>query len=621
VPRHADSTLAAIKDAVDLIALVGDYLPLQRSGAKFKALCPFHDDHNPSLELNPDRQSFKCWSCGAGGDVFDFVQAYERIEFPEALRMLAERAGVALESPVAGTAAAAGPSKTDLLGVTAWAEGVFAEALAGSAEARGYAASRGLTAESVARFRLGFAPDSRDWLSLQARRAGFGAATLERAGLVGRGPDGNGPVRDRFRGRLIFPIHDLGGRPIAFGGRILPEAERRWAEANKSPAKYLNSPETPLFQKRRTLYAADLARGAARHAGWVAVVEGYTDVIAAHQSGLANVVGTLGTALGDDHVATLRRLADRVVLVFDGDEAGQKAADRSLELFLGHEVDVRVLTLPGGADPCDYLLTEGADAFRRLVDRAVDPLEFALARAASRFDFDAVDGARQASQWVLSILARVPRSQRAGLDVKVAKALDALAQRLRLPVDELARDLRRLRGRSGRPSSRTGPAAATPATPPIRLADLDPLDRELIQIVLNEPAVVAGLVARVAPGTLRSAPLRAILEAGYAIHAEGHEPTFDRLAGRLDDPALRSLAAGLLLPMDPAPLPEALRPAPWRDRLTGVLAQLAERDWRDRLRDLQGALAEVDPTARPDEHRALRSELLRLHHQRPGARR
>jgi DNA primase len=168
VPRHPDAALTAIKQAVDIVALVGDYLPLHRAGSKFKALCPFHNDHNPSLELNPDRQSFKCWSCGAGGDVFDFVQAYERVEFPEALRMLADRAGVALDNP-ATTSKSSGASKTALLAVNAWARGIFAEALAQAPEARAYIERRGLGPESVARFGLGFAPEARDWLAATAR--------------------------------------------------------------------------------------------------------------------------------------------------------------------------------------------------------------------------------------------------------------------------------------------------------------------------------------------------------------------------------------------------------------------------------------------------------------------
>lgn len=624
--HQSESTLAAIKAAVDIVALVGEYLPLHRAGSKYKALCPFHNDHNPSLELNPDRQSYKCWSCGAGGDVIDFVQNYERVEFPEALRMLADRAGVALEIAEARSSGR-GPAKADLIEVHAWAESAFAEALAHSPETLAYVASRGISVESVARFRLGLAPEHPDWLSLRARGDGLKPSVLEAAGLIVRDAETH-RTRERFRGRLIFPIRDARGRTIAFGGRILPESEKIRAERGQGVAKYLNSPETTLFQKRRHLYAADLARPSARQTGWVAVVEGYTDVIAVHQAGMANCVGTLGTALGDDHIQGLRRLADRVVLVFDGDEAGQKAADRSLELFLGHELDARVLTLPGGLDPADFLNNEGVDAFLALVKEAEDPLAFAIRRAGQRFDFDSVEGARQAAESVLAALARIPRTSRVGLDVKVAKALDILAQRLRLPVADLKRTLQTLRGpsskKSSRPARESEPRPSenvfTYSTPPIRLTDLDPIDRKLVQVVLTNPAAVPRLITRVTAGSLRDASLRAILQVAYDLHGEGEPPTFDRITLRLDDPALKALAAGLLLPIDPAPFSESVQPASAEAELAGLLAALAERDWRDRLRDLKGALDETNRMADPAGHQALLAEYLKLWKQRPDPR-
>ena len=352
------------------------------------------------------------------------------------------------------------------------------------------------------------------------------------------------------------------------------------------------------------------------------MVEGYTDVIAAHQAGLANVVGTLGTALGDDHVIALRRLTDRVVLVFDGDEAGQSAADRALELFLGHEVDVRVLTLASNLDPCDFVLNEGADAFRELVERAVDPLSFAIRRASERFDFDDLEGSRRAAEWVLAILARVPTAHRAGLDVKVAKALDRLSERLRVPVETLDRRLKQLRRGADRSAPRDrGDAgreagSALAAVPPVRLADLDVTDRQLIEILLNDPTVVGRLIARVAVSSIRDAPLREILQVCYDLYGEGVAPTFERVSLRLDDP-VRALAAGLLLPIEPAPLPEGVHPAPLEDRLVGVLAKLAERAWRDRIKDLDEALRETDAAAHPEDYQALQRELLRVQSQRP----
>jgi DNA primase len=620
VPRYSETTLAAIKNAVDIVSLVADYgLPSHRTGAKLKTLCPFHDDHNPSLELNPERQSYKCWSCGAGGDIFTFVKEIERVDFPEAVRMLAERAGIILEAPVGGPEPS-GPSKTDLFAVNAWAESEFVAALGLSGEATGYVEHRGIDRPMVEQFRLGYAPLTRDWLASRARRAGFSVEMLEMAGLVSRSPENPQILRERFRGRLLFPIHDARGRTVGFGGRILPELEQKMAEAGRGVAKYLNSPETPLFKKSRNLYGVDHARLASRNAGWVGVVEGYTDVIAAHQVGLANVVGTLGTALTDDHVQALRRLADRVVLVFDGDAAGQKAADRSLELFLGHEVDVRVLTLPDDLDPCDFLLANGADPFLAMVDRAVDPLAFAIDRAASLYDLDSPEGSRQASERVLAVLARVPTRSGAGLDVKVAKAIDTLSQRIRVPVGMLTRRLHELHRPSSRPT-----AVAQGENPeknrPIPVASLDPVDLELIRILLNEPSVVGRLVMRVTVASLRDAPLRAILQAFYDLHAAGASPSFEQVYGRIDDPAVRDLATTLLGPLERAPLKSGFDFAPLEVRLTMALFSLADRERQERIRELRAALNELDQSLYPDEYNAIHREILKYYHQRPDNKR
>lgn len=636
MPRYSEATLAAIKSALDITTLVGEYLPLHRSGSKFKALCPFHDDHNPSLELNPERQSYKCWSCGAGGDIFDFVMEYERVEFPEAIRMLADRAGVALETPERGSASPGGPTKSDLLAVLAWAEHEFAAALQRSTEARDYLSLRGLTPESAQKFRLGFAPDERDWLVRRARHAGHSTRLLEATGLASRGTESTGSWRDRFRGRLIFPIHDFRGRPIGFGGRILPDAEKKLTDAGLGVAKYLNTPETSLFHKRKQLYGADLARTAAREAGWLAVVEGYTDVIAAHQVGLPNVVGTLGTALGDDHVQMLRRLTDRVVLVFDGDEAGQNAADRSLPIFLGHELDVRVLTLPAGLDPCDFLLSEGAEAFARLASQAVDALDFAVDRALDRHDPDDLEGARRAAEEVLNVLAGVPiESVRVNNQLKVKLAVDRLGSRLRLPTKDLMIALRKIRRNRGRSEKRaqnhvelqrkgdtqplSPPTSETvlPASRPIQPSDLDRLDRELVEILLNEPTLVGEVIHRVPAQTLRDEPLRQILRACYELHGEGQPVSFDRLSLRLDDPAVRALAAGMLLPLEPMPIADRWRPPPWANRLANLLPRLAERDRQDRIREIEGALAEIDPNLEPELFRRLQAEKWKLKTQRP----
>ncbi|WP_337174446.1 DNA primase [Paludisphaera sp.] len=632
MPRSFDAAKSAIKSAVDIVRLVGDYgLALHRAGSRYKAICPWHDDRHPSLEVNPDRQTFKCWVCNIGGDVFEFVQRMDRVEFPEALRTLAERAGVTLEGPGASRRAE-GPSQADLRGVLVWAEELFSKALERDEAARGYVEGRGLTAETAARFRLGYAPDDPGWLFEEARRKGYSKDLLEKAGLASSAEDASGRVHARFRGRLIFPIHDERGRPVGFGGRILPEAERAASSRGFRVAKYVNSPETPLFQKRRLVYAADLARAACREAGWVAVMEGYTDVMAAHQVGLTNVVATLGTAFGDDHVPLLRRLADRACLVYDGDEAGQSAAERALEVFLGHELDVRVLSLPSGLDPCDFLLSEGANAFRTLADEARDPLSFILGRARARFDLDSIDGARQASEWVLGVLARVPPSPPGSAqDVALKKALDKLSLALRLPVASLQARLKSLR----RPARRKGatkeevPAPAldaAPTPPAIELARaMDPIDREFVAAVVGRPDLVATLVVRVPPALIRDDLARMILDAAYEIHGRGEAPDFEALKADLEDPRalavldhLNELQEGLGRP-EPQPLDEVQFPiGSWETRLEDALALFAERERLARLRDLKQALDETDKLAEPDAHRALQLEYRRLLTQRAG---
>lgn len=623
--RHSEATKSAIKNRTDIVALVGEYLSLRRVGTKYKALCRWHDDHSPSLEVNPDRQSFKCWVCGVGGDVFDFVMKIERVEFPEALRMLADRAGIALESSPPDATAPRGPSKSQLYEVNAWAEELFAGALAVSATTQDYLDHRGLSRQSIERFRLGFAPLERGWFLAQARRKRFSIDLLIEAGLASQVPDSPGSVRERFRGRLIFPIHDDRSRAIGFGGRILPDIEQKLATAGKHVAKYLNSPETLLFHKRTLVYASDLARDASRKAGWVGVVEGYTDVIAAHQVGVCNVVGTLGTALGEDHLRALERLSERVVLVYDADAAGQNAADRALEFFLGSELDLRVLTLPEKLDPCDYLLEHGGDAFRAMVEEAADPLAYLLARAGQKFDLESGEGSRRAAEWILGLMSHVPSTHHLGLEVKQAKVLDTLSHRLHVPIDTLNKLRRQLRRPAAAKAQATpssaganGSAAAT-APKEIRQGELNRTDLELIQIALNEPEAASALRGRLSPKALEDAPLQEILRVCFDLQTEGSIPSYENVMLRLDDPAVRSLAASLvsesaLSTPDPARFPDSpdFRPAPWRERLDQLLVVLDERQRQARLRELKRSLDETDQHADSDAYSAIQLEYLRL---------
>ena len=420
-------TKERVKQAVDIVDLVGSHIQLRRQGRNYVGLCPWHDDTRPSLQVNPERQSFKCWVCDIGGDVFSFVMKMEGVEFREALQMLADRAGIQVEKPrrhpaasgetASGSHDASGlqdtgstqqsggtHDKRTLLQAMAWAEKQYHGCLLESPEAdaaRRYLQERGITAESIERFQLGFSPLERDWIlrqvegrkgdrsnlperpegclaqigpvpfSLNREKIERRAKVLETIGILVRPTEGGNPF-DRFKGRLLFSIHDGQGRPVGIGGRVLPEL------GTTSPAKYINSPETPLFTKSKLLYGLDLARETLRKTRTALVMEGYTDVIVAHQYGFQNAVAVLGTALGESHIRLLKAHADRIVLVLDGDEAGTKRANEVLELFIAQQADLQILTLPEDLDPCDYLHKYGTEAFSQLLaDKAVDALDHA----------------------------------------------------------------------------------------------------------------------------------------------------------------------------------------------------------------------------------------------------
>ncbi len=380
VPKFSEMFIQQVAQATDIVDLVSQYVALKKSGREFVGLCPFHQDHKPSMTVAPAKQIFKCFSCGAGGGVFQFVMLYDKLNFPEAVKSLAERAHIPLPREAGDDRPRTlGLEKDDLHRVMGWAADFFHEQLlmpAGGG-AMQYATGRGLTPEAIERFKLGFAPISWDAMLKAAARDGVAQSQLLACGLIIQ-RDGNDPqgqqrsgCYDRFRNRLMFPIYDVAGHVIAFGGRALAADEK---------AKYLNSPETALFQKSDQLFAMNWSREGISKSGTAVVVEGYMDAIIPLQAGVDNVVATLGTALTERHVKILSRYAREVVLIFDADAAGVKAAQRGLEIFLAQQVHVRVASIPDGKDPCDYTLAHGADAMRELIAKAPDALEYVWAR-------------------------------------------------------------------------------------------------------------------------------------------------------------------------------------------------------------------------------------------------
>lgn len=354
-----------VLQATDIVDVIGEQIRLERKGKDFVGLCPFHDDRKPSMYVVPSKQIFHCFVCNTGGDAIRFVREFHKVEFVEALRFLAERAGIKLERWKRQDAGVGG-LRAAMEGAVQFFRSNLAHADTG-AEARRYIAGRAIDPETVEAFQLGYAPDGWDALVNAAAAKGLRHADLEAAGVIAPREKAGGHY-DRLRHRLVFPICDRLGRPIAFGGRRLRETD---------DPKYLNTPETPLFDKSETLYGLHLSRQAIIDKKQAVVVEGYTDVIACHQVGIYNVVGTLGTALTPKHVNQLRRFAERVVLLFDPDEAGRRAADRATEIFLEGGLDVAIAMLPDELDPADLLARpDGVERWNEAMGNAIDALTY-----------------------------------------------------------------------------------------------------------------------------------------------------------------------------------------------------------------------------------------------------
>jgi DNA primase len=361
-----------IKLRTDLVELISQYVPLRKSGRTHKGLCPFHGEKTPSFTVDGERGFYRCYGCGKGGDCFSFLEDKEGLSFNEAGERLARRLG--LEWVRRGDTAEKRSQRERLYDVNALAERFFCQSLERSAEVRAYLEKRGLAPETVRDFRLGYAPPGYEALLswLKGQKASLEEA--EEADLLLRGDRG---LRDRFVDRLMFPIFDLEGRAIAFGGRTL--------KADGIP-KYLNSRETQLFQKGKTLYGLHLAKKAIPDSGFTVAVEGYMDLIALHQAGIPNSVASLGTAITETHVGILRRYSNDLVLCYDGDSAGMRAAERSSAMFEAAGCNARVAQLPQGADPDTYIKEHGADAFRALVNRAAPLLDYRLDRLRAEYN-------------------------------------------------------------------------------------------------------------------------------------------------------------------------------------------------------------------------------------------
>ena len=535
-----------IRANLDIVELIGRTVRLRPAGENWKGLCPFHTEKTPSFNVNPRKGIFKCFGCGVGGDAFAFIMRQDKLTFPEAVRELARLAGVAV--PEAGGGAAAGGSRDELLRAMALAGRLYAEALwtSGGERAREYLERRGIDPELARRFGLGLAPESWDFLARALRGEGFGEEVLVSAGLTVPRQGGTG-VYDRFRGRLIFPICDLHGRVVGFGGRALGDEQ----------PKYLNSPETPVYSKGSLLYAMSAAREAMRERGRALLVEGYVDCLMAHQHGFTETVAALGTSFTASQLALLRRFCGEVITFFDADAAGQKAAERAQELLeptaagalwginragsfdRAESFQVRVALLTAGHDPDTFLRTHGAAVFAERLTAARSILSYALDRAVA--DPDGATGARTraaAFARVALLLAKVGNADEATTLAREAG--------VKLGVDptQLWIESQRLSSVLSRPAAAPAPRGAAPSRATTR-------ERDLVSLLLHSPEARRELLPVLDDADLTDAAL------GELVRLVRRDPEADVAGGMAELPdAARDLLAALLMEerklLDPA---------------------------------------------------------------------
>ncbi len=509
--RFDNNIVVRIQQATDIVEVVSEHLSLDRKGKEFVGLCPFHADHKPSMYVNPVKQIFKCFACGAGGDVFKFIQLREGLTFPQAIERLAERAGIRLQQrPRPKQTEAGGSDPAEIARVNAWAQKFWQQQLFDEqtgADARNYVASREIGEDVAKEWGLGLAAAGWDNLLKAARAKGIADKLLIDSGLAVLREQGG--LYDKFRNRLMFPIFDVTGRVIAFGGRTLAD----------DPAKYMNSPATALFDKSNSLYGLDKARHSIVTDGTAVVVEGYTDVIIAHQAGCTNVVAALGTSFTQGHAKALRRYAKRIVLVFDNDAAGMEAANRALEVCLAQRIDIKLTFVSQGNDPCDFILSEGAEAFKRLVADSIDVMEYKWQRLQAGLSASdtLADRRRITEEYLRTVATAVAAGGRDAvaeglIGTKLSRIIGLSEQETRRQLEKHARSMRRTRTfavRNQKVISIAGSGGKDAEA-----------QREILEVLLNEPKLFADVAGRIKAEQFDDGVYREIAEALFSAIAE-----------------------------------------------------------------------------------------------------
>src|SRR5256885_3013566 len=396
---EAGSFADRVKQQADIVRVVGEYVQLKKAGQSFRGLCPFHAEKTPSFNVHPTRQIYHCFGCGKGGDVFSFVMEMEKCEFPDAIRVVAEKCGIAVPRPKERSPEERreNQQRAVLVEMHREAQTFFVKQIQGTQEgkvARAYLEDRGIDTATMDRFGIGYAPSGGDFL-LRHFKAKYPDKLLAESGLISRGE--NGRMFDRFRRRITFPISNESGKIVAFGCRALGD----------DMPKYLNSPETPVYSKSNVLYHLDRAKEALRRSDFAVLVEGYMDAIAVARAGVSNVVASCGTSLAEPQIKLLGRFTKRVIVNYDPDTAGQAATERSIAILLEQDFEVRVLALPGKADPDKFIREQGADAYIKLIKESPPYVDYLIGRA-RQMDMTTAEGKLRAVNFLLPYVQKIP---------------------------------------------------------------------------------------------------------------------------------------------------------------------------------------------------------------------
>ena len=489
-----DKIIDEIQEKTDIVEVISRYVPLKKTGRSYKAPCPFHHEKTPSFIVSQDKQIYHCFGCGVGGNVFSFLMKYENLQFPEAVEMLAEKAGVRI--PRSSYQKQEENSLTNqLYKINEEAAGFFQSCLANSSQAREYLISRGINQESVKLFRIGYAPDSWESLINFFGKRGTASPVLEKAGLAIANDKGS--HYDRFRSRIVFPILDLKDRIVGFGARVM----------DSSLPKYINSPETVIYSKGRNLYGLNICKEDIKKAGHVLVVEGYLDAIIPYQAGVKNIIATLGTALTVDQTRMLKRFVNTVIMVYDPDEAGEAASIRNLDLFISEDINVYIAELPTGLDPDNYMRKYGAEDFIKLIKSSKNLFNYKMDKLVARFDINAAHGKAGIAGEMLPTISRINNA------VFKSDLIKKLAERLRVDEESLRTELKKVK-----PDYNERRYLVTPVE---AKKDSKSAEMMILALLLDREAYIETVRSRLSPEEFKDCSVRDLVASIFAMYGKG----------------------------------------------------------------------------------------------------